>query len=167
MLPYYDSNNITCYNTIVTTKIQKGRIKKQPRKLPGAAAPKEYKSRESKLYSTVYLRVYRQTKVFYESLIGNSHRKPFVKSKYFDTKVFLDEFWAVILRRNLADRRLRLAFYLCAIDLIRNSKCAPHEKYDSGRTLYEFYGIAKNGERFVVHIRRGKNGLYFMSCFPK
>jgi hypothetical protein len=84
-----------------------------------------------------------------------------------NSKVFLDEFWLQILKRNLADRRRRLAFYMCAIDLVQNSRNEPVMKYESGRQLYEFYGIAKNGEEFAVHLRKSKNHVYFVSCFPK
>ena len=129
--------------------------------------PKYFQSKYPKLYSTVYLRVYNQTKTYYESLIKNPRRKPHIKSKYFDGKVFLDEFWTQILKRNLADRHRRLTFYYCAIDLIQHSKYTPQIKMKSGKKLYEFYGIAKNGEKFAVHIRRSPRGeSYFMSCFP-
>ena len=126
-----------------------------------------FKSKHSKLYSTVYSRVFCSARLYYESLIQNPRRKPYVKSKFFDKKVFLDEFWTQILRRNLADRRRRLSFYICAIDLIQNTRCEPVIKYEVGKEFYEFYGIAKNGEKFVVHMRRSKENIYFMSCFPK
>jgi hypothetical protein len=128
----------------------------------------EYQSTETKLYSTVYLRVLARASGYYKSLITNPRRKPNVRSKYFDhKKVFLDEFWTQILFRNLADRRRRLAFYICAIDLIKNSKCAPEIKYEKGKKLLEFRGIAKNGEKFAVHLRQSKDNIYMMSCFPK
>jgi hypothetical protein len=126
-----------------------------------------FQSKQSKLYSTVYSRIYNYTKSYYESLIQNPRRKPYVRSKYFDGKVFLDEFWTQIFRRNLADRRRRLAFYVCAIDLIQNSRNEPEVKYEMGKELYELYGIAKNGEKFAVHLRKSKKNIYFMSCFPK
>ncbi|MDR1300095.1 MAG: hypothetical protein LBK50_00075 [Candidatus Nomurabacteria bacterium] len=128
---------------------------------------KYFQSKQSKLYSTVYLRVYNQAKSYYESLIQNPRRKPFVRSKYFNRKVFIDEFWSQVRRYNLADRRRRLAFYLCAIDLIKNSRYEPTIKYESGKKLYEFYGIAKNSEKFAVHFRKSREHVCFVSCFPK
>jgi hypothetical protein len=129
---------------------------------------KHYHSVKSKLYSSVYARVHHQAMAHYESLINNPRRKPCVRSKYFDNKkVFLDEFWTQILRRNFADRRRRLAFYVCAIDLIKNTRCEPEIKHESGKKFYEFYGVAKNGEKFVVHLRQSKDNIYMVSCFPK
>jgi len=128
---------------------------------------KYFQSSESKLYSTVYIRVYNQAQDYYESLIQNPKRKPYVKSKYFDSKVFIDEFWVQLLSRNLGDRRRRLVFYKCAIDLIKNSRFEPQIKTKSGQKYYEFLGHTKDGEMFAVHIRENsRGGLYFMSCFP-
>ena len=128
---------------------------------------KYFQSSESKFYSTVYIRVYNQAQDYYESLIQNPKRKPYVKSKYFGSKVFIDEFWVQLLSRNLGDRRRRLVFYRCAIDLIKNFKCAPQIKNKSGQKYHEFRGYTKDSEVFAVHIRENsRGGLYFMSCFP-
>ena len=113
--------------------------------------------------------------VFYEARqifrkYDSKRRLPYVRSKYFDgQKVFLNMFYIHLGQKSQKEQRKRIAFVLCAIDLLQNSRVAPAiEPNENNKSLYyRFYGKTKSGENFSVQVMKDKkSNRYFMSCFP-
>ena len=103
---------------------------------------------------------------------GNSKRKIHVRSKYFKKKkVFFTNFWDHLFQKPIAQRKHRLRFFPCAVELIKSSQYSPTQRINSSKsseTLYRFHGITHSGQRFVLQIKKGSNGNFqLMSVFPK
>ena len=120
-----------------------------------------------------YGEVYPVVLATYKEIKKRTKRKPYVRSAYFQKqKIFLDYFWEHLHQKNSRDRVRRLKFYLCALDLIKNSKCQPHSLDNINKRsvmLHRFYGITKEGVEFSVQIMADKRSgkKYFISVFPK
>ena len=131
-----------------------------------------YVTREILLSGTSYKDVYRKAIMIYNKIKSKSKRRPYVRSKYFNNeKVFLDYFWDHIRSKSFKDRTRRLKYYLCCLDLIRNSKTHPnintHSK-ESNEKLYRFSGTTLNNNIFFVQIKTNrKNQKFLISVFPK
>jgi hypothetical protein len=113
--------------------------------------------------------------IFYEARkifrkYDNKRRLPYVRSRYFEKqKVFLSMFWRHLNSKDPLERRRRIPFLLCAIDLIQNSPVGPviTNLDESKDVYYRFYGKTRSGNKFVVQvIKDKKSNRYFMSCFP-
>jgi hypothetical protein len=100
-----------------------------------------------------------------------TRRRPSVKCQVLGgNKVFIGEYLAHQNQKMRLDKLRRLKFFPCAIDLIENTTEKPTEKtLRSGETLYRLYGIAGNGQRFVVQISKNPktDNRRLMSSFPK
>ncbi|MDR1300331.1 MAG: hypothetical protein LBK50_01340 [Candidatus Nomurabacteria bacterium] len=98
-------------------------------------------------------------------------RRPSVRCKAFEnSKIFIGEYISHQNQKKRADRLRRLKFFPCAIDLIENTTEKPTEKVlKSGEVLYRLYGIAGNGQKFIVQISKNQNtgNKRLMSSFPK
>jgi len=131
-----------------------------------------YRTKTAKLAGTDYHEVIRKARRVYKDIASKSKRKPYIRSAYFKKeKVFLDYFWQHLQEKNWRDRRRRLHFYTCALDLIRNSHIAPVTVRNPNRPsekLYRFSGITKNKEVFVVQVKEdvNRNEKYFISVYP-
>lgn len=99
-----------------------------------------------------------------------SKRRPHIKSAYFNKeKIFLDNFWPHLNQKNPMDRKRRLKFFECAVELIQNSKGKPiFEMKDkiSKEALYRFVGRVGN-QYFVVQIKEDlqRKQKFLMSVF--
>ena len=107
----------------------------------------------------------------FKELKGKSKRKLSIKSRYFNKdKVFLDFFWDHLLQKPLAQRKDRLRFMPCALELIHLNTLKPSVKTNPHKPeeqLYRFYGKTPQGSRFVVQLKKTAQGsLQFMSAFP-
>jgi acyl carrier protein phosphodiesterase len=133
---------------------------------------KIYTTKVKRLPGTDYAEVYSKAKNLYKAISSRTKRRPYVRSAYFgNEKVFLDYFWDHIFKKNFSDRKRRLGYYACALDLIQNSKIAPISKInpeDSLETLHRFSGVNGNSEEFFVQIKEDmKTGQkHFISVFP-
>jgi hypothetical protein len=98
-------------------------------------------------------------------------RRPSIKCKVLgNDKIFIGEYIAHQGQKMRIDKLRRLKFFPCAIDLIKNTTEKPTEKVlRSGEVLYRLYGIAGNGQKFIVQISQNpKTGnKRLMSSFPK
>lgn len=99
-------------------------------------------------------------------------RVPYIRSAYFaKNKIFLNTFWDHLNQKSPKERVLRLKLYKCAMDLLRNSTCAPdtiHTFVDMDMALHRFYGQTASGQHFCVQVKENKrtNRKDFMSVFP-
>ncbi len=106
----------------------------------------------------------------YNRLNPKSKRRPHIKSAYFNgEKIFLDNFWPHLNQKNHADRKRRLKFFECAIELIKNSKGKPiYENRDqiNKEAFYRFIGY-KDGKYFIVQIKEDlkRKQKFLMSVF--
>jgi len=132
-----------------------------------------YKSNKQKIAGTSFSEVNKTAKAIFNRAKARTRRTPYLRSRYFKKeKVFLNLFWNHLYKKNKRDRVRRLKFYDCALDLIVNSHHNPEtrdnfEKKDE--LLHRFYGVSKNGEKFVVQIKENKRTKRkdLMSVYPE
>ena len=132
---------------------------------------KVYRTKVRRLPGTSYGELIAQARRVYHIEEKRTKRQAYARSAYFKhDKVFLNQFWTHLNQKSQVDRKRRLYFYACALDLIRHSRIAPSSKPSPdkrGVTLHRFAGITQAGELFFVQISENKKGRkYFMSVFP-
>jgi len=131
-----------------------------------------YKTTKDIIHGSEYKNIEREARKSHNRIASHTKRNPYIKSKYFkNEKIFLNYFWNVLHQRNWQDRKRRLIYYDCAIDLLRNTTLASYTSQDPddpNLLQHEFYGITENGREFVVHVREDKRNdrKSFMSVFP-
>lgn len=128
-----------------------------------------YNSRSKRNSGRTYIEVERAARRVYKELAANTKRTPYIRSAYFGKqKIFIDLFWQHLNQKRRHDRRRRLLFYECALELIQNSHLTPDAKLSAGDTVFRFYGITPEKELFCVQIKKEKRSgaYYFMSVFP-
>jgi hypothetical protein len=85
-----------------------------------------YKSRYASLSGSHSRELYQKAHAAQRALMKSSRRKAYVRSKFFKLqKVFLDTFWIHLSQKNSGERRRRIAFFVCALDLIKNTTNQP------------------------------------------
>lgn len=133
---------------------------------------KAYQTKIKKLPGTSYKEVIKKARHLYHIEERRTKRLPYVRSAYFKKdKVFLNQFWSHLSQKRERDRKRRLYFYACAIDLIRHSRIEPVSKTNPNKkseTVHRFAGITKEKELFFVQIAENQRtgNKYFMSVFP-
>jgi hypothetical protein len=119
-----------------------------------------------------YSTVERQARKVHNNIAAKSKRQPYVRSKYFEgDKIFILTFWAHLNQKPRSDRKRRLKYYECAIELLVKSNVSPTIKSNpnkNGNTVYRFYGVDPNGKMFIVQINedRRTGNKHFISTFP-
>lgn len=103
-----------------------------------------YQTKAKKIVGNDYFKTYDSAFNIYQKIKRRTKRKPYVRSKYFkNNKIFLDYFWQHLHQKNWRDRRRRLRFYPCALDLLQNSQIAPISKQNPenrSEILHRFIG---------------------------
>lgn len=106
---------------------------------------------------TNYKELYPQARTYYISLIDNSKRRPYIRSQYFSKqKVFIELFWVHLSQKNTSERRRRIKFIACGIELLRLSRVSPTLKQNVDRKqelLYRFTGITPSGQIFYIQVK--------------
>lgn len=132
-----------------------------------------YKSKYGKLPGTSYEEIAKSARREYHIAQKRTPRRAaYVRSKYFkNDKVFINQFWEHLNQKSKTERQGRLKYFLCALDLIRNTKAAPTSISSNDQpniTLHRFQGLTKNNESFSVQVKENKrtNRKDFMSAFP-
>ncbi len=119
-----------------------------------------YKTKKQKISGTSFKEVNKTAKIIFKQITSKTKRTPYIRSKYFKKeKIFLNLFWSHLFEKREKDRVRRLKFYDCALDLIKNSTHDPETRENfqkKDELLHRFYGVAKNGEKFVVQIKENK-----------
>jgi len=132
---------------------------------------KFYKSKKNRLPGTSCQELNREAKNFYKGIKSRTKRTPYVRSRYFrNEKVFLTLFWAHLAEKNEKDRARRLKFFICALDLIKNSTIDPETRENfqkKDELLHRFYVLIKGGEQFVAQVKENKRSRrkYFISVY--
>ena len=107
-------------------------------------------------------------KVFH-NIEKKTKRRPYVRSKFFNKeKIFLTQFWQHLEKKNFGDRKRRLKFYRCALELVQFSMVGPTSRKEGGEILYRFSGKSPNNELFYVQIREDSRvkEKHLISVFP-
>ncbi len=132
-----------------------------------------FRSKQSKLPGTNYKEVYKKAKDIYSLIEKKTKRQPYLRSVYFKKqKVFFSLFWKHLFDKQPYDRARRLKYFVCAIDLIRNSKISPTTKTNPNKRselLHRFTGKSNDGSIFYVQIKEEpkKKKLNLISIFPE
>jgi len=120
-----------------------------------------------------YKVIYKTAYASYKLLVTNPRRSPYVRSCYFGKeKIFLEVFWIHLSQKSWRDRKRRLKYFSCAIDLIKNSLSDPVsviEVKDKKSILYRFSGFSNSGKLFCVQIKHDKKSdrKWLISVFPE
>lgn len=120
-----------------------------------------YRTQIKKIAGNDYFEIYDSAFKIYQRIKKRTKRKPYIRSKYFkNNKIFLDYFWSHLHQKNWRDRRRRLRFYPCALDLLKNNQIAPVSKQNSENSseiLHRFIGQTKDNETFYVQVKENIN----------
>ncbi len=129
-----------------------------------------YKCKQETIRGENYAEIVRKARRIYHDLSRQTRRDPFIRSPHFNKeKVFLNSFWDHLNTKRQKDRKRRLKFYGCAIELIERNRLRPGAPFKSKtEQLFRFKGISADGQQFIVQIREElKTGRkYFTSVFP-
>jgi hypothetical protein len=132
-----------------------------------------YQSQVKRLAGSSYYEVQQHALTIFHRIKHQTKRRPYIRSVYFNKqKVFFDYFWQHLAQKSFKERKRRLQFFACAIDLIQYSKHNP-VSFDNPMQLQEilhrFTGRSKDSLIFYVQIKENKktNQKYFMSVFPE
>jgi len=134
---------------------------------------KQYKTKAGKLTGKDYPDLYKKAFSLYRQIKRKTKRKPYIRSFYFrKDKIFLDLFWQHLHQKNWRDRKRRIRYYPCAIELIRHSHIDPvstDNPNNPSEILHKFSGITHDGSIFYAQIKENKrnNQKYLMSVFPE
>jgi hypothetical protein len=133
---------------------------------------KIFQTRTSKIAGTTFKEIYKKAFYLYKDIKKKTKRKPYIRSIYFNKeKVFLDLFWSHLFEKNYWDQTRRLKFFICAIDLIKNSRFEPASKENPNKPseiLHRFAGMSAENDLFFVQIKEEKRSgkKWFISVFP-
>lgn len=98
-------------------------------------------------------------------------RRTYIRAQYFHKeKIFLSIFWEHLYDKSPKERKQRLRYYKCALDLLEHSKVPPTRRINPNKEteiLYRFLGEVQN-ELFAVQVKEDLNSghKYFISVFP-
>lgn len=124
----------------------------------------------SPLFSTNYSKIKKQALLIIKDIESRTKRRPYIRSRYFhNQKVFTNLFLSHLFKKNYADRKRRLKFLPCAIELIEKSTIQPDIRREriTHDNLYRFYGKTKGNLKFAVQIKESsRNNKYLISVFP-
>lgn len=130
-----------------------------------------YRTKAKKLPGSNYAEVKKEALILFNQIKKKTKRRPYIRSAYFNKqKIFFDYFWTHLFQKRPEERLERLRFFLCAVDLIKNSRNVPTSKdnvNNRSEILHRFEGQTRNKETFIVQIKEDKKTgrKYFMSCF--
>lgn len=133
---------------------------------------KIYQTKSSKLSGSSYSEIERQARKLHNAIAKRTKRNAYVRSVYFKKdKIFIKLFWEHLNQKPQRDRKRRLKFYACAIELLLHSPYEPSTKPNpNGRheIVHRFAGLTKEGDLFYVQVKEDKrtDSKHFISVFP-
>ena len=134
---------------------------------------KLYKTKVGKLSGKNYPDLYKKAFYIYKQIKQKTKRRPYIRSSYFrKDKIFLELFWQHLHQKNWRDRKRRIRYYPCAIELIRHSRIdsvSTDNPNNPSEILHKFSGITLDKNIFYVQVKENKrnNQKYLMSVFPE
>lgn len=136
------------------------------------SSSKIFKSKYSTFPGTSHDEVIRRAHREHNAIKRRTKRQPYVRSRYFSKdKIFLNIFWNHLVQKRRGEQTARARYYLCAIDLLRNTSFDPDSIFGyekPNEILHRFSGTTKAGDLFYVQVRQNKKTgrKDFMSVFP-
>lgn len=133
---------------------------------------KPYQATAKKISGRSYAEVERSARRLHKQIAARSKRNPYIRSAYFRRdKIFIKLFWQHLNQKPEHDRKRRLKYYICAIELLREGRVEPVSKENpnkAGEILHRFAGLSADNELFYVQVKEVKRtgNKYFMSVFP-
>ncbi|OGM24348.1 hypothetical protein A2715_02435 [Candidatus Woesebacteria bacterium RIFCSPHIGHO2_01_FULL_39_32] len=109
---------------------------------------------------------------FFKALMHKTKRQLYIRSAYFGKKkIFFTYFWKHLYQKSPRQRRIRIVYLPCAIELIQKCRNAPDSMINTSKEIemfHRFTGITKEKELFYVQIKENikTDRKEFMSVFP-
>ena len=109
---------------------------------------------------------------FFKALMHKTKRQLYIRSAYFGKKkIFFTYFWKHLYQKSPRQRRIRIVYLPCAIELIQKCRHAPDSMINTSKEIemfHRFTGITKEKELFYVQIKENikTDRKEFMSVFP-
>ena len=130
-----------------------------------------FHSKYDKLPGSDYSELTKAMWRIYNDIRKRTNRKPYIRSPYFKkSKVFLETYIQHLNQKTRRDRMRRIRYFLCGVDLLRNSREIPESRSSPNsrsEIVHRFAGKTKSGEIFYVQVREDRRGnKYLMSIFP-
>ena len=116
--------------------------------------------------------VVKKAQSVYSILIRKTKRRAYIRSAYFNKqKIFFSFFWKHLYQKPQRQRRIRIVFLSCAIELIQRCRNKPESIINTSKKVeifHRFTGITKSKEIFYVQIKENikTDRKEFMSVFP-
>jgi len=116
--------------------------------------------------------VTKRAQKYFNVLMRRTKRQPYIRSAYFGKKkIFFTYFWKHLYQKPPKQRKIRVMFLPCAIELIQKCKNAPESIINTSKQVeifHRFTGVTKDTEIFFVQIKENRrtDRKEFMSVFP-
>ena len=86
----------------------------------------KYHTKVEQLRGAGYPELYAKALNLYKEIGKRTKRRSYIRSAYFQKdKIFLEIFWQHLHLKNWRDRKRRIRYFPCAIELIQHSRCDP------------------------------------------
>jgi len=131
---------------------------------------KIYQSKLGKLSGSSYGELIKNARKIYHNIEKQTKRTPYIKSAYFkNQKIFVNLYFDHLNQKSILDRKRRLKYFECGIDLIKKSHFTPDIRQNpnnKSEKLYRFYGATIDNDLFYVQIKENQRGnKFYMSSF--
>ncbi|MBW3569057.1 hypothetical protein KY385_02915 [Candidatus Parcubacteria bacterium] len=133
---------------------------------------KAYQAKNQKLPGTSYREIEPRARHLYNIERKRTKRNAYIRSAFFkNDKIFLTRFWNHLSQKRQRDRKRRLKYFPCGLELVRHSRIEPVSKENPNKRseiLHRFVGITPDKEIFFVQIIEDKKSgnKYLISIFP-
>jgi hypothetical protein len=130
-----------------------------------------YKTKATKISGANYIDIERKVRREYNTIARRTKRRPYVRSAYFrKDKVFLNLFWTHLNQKYCSERKRRLKYFSCGIELLRHSTLSPTTRENPNgkdELVHRFYGLTSDKTIYCVQVKENrKTGAKFlMSIF--
>ena len=132
-----------------------------------------FRVKSSKISGATYLDIERKARKSYQIIAHHTKRIPYVRSAYWrKDKIFLNLFWTHLNQKYRAERKRRLKYFDCGIELLRHSTIEPETRDNPNGTnelVHRFSGQTADGQIFWVQVKENKRtgAKWLMSIFSK
>jgi hypothetical protein len=132
-----------------------------------------YKVKSAKITGSTYLDVERKVRKSYQAIARRTKRTPYIRSAYWrKDKIFLNLFWTYLNQKHRSERKQRLKYFDCGIELLRHSVIESETRDNpngKNELVHRFTGQTADGDIFLVQVKENKRtgSKYLMSIFKK
>ncbi|MCL2451741.1 hypothetical protein FWD20_02605 [Candidatus Saccharibacteria bacterium] len=129
--------------------------------------------KSAKISGATYIDVEHKARKSYQTIVRRTKRTPYIRSAYWrGQKIFLSLFWTHLNQKYRSERKRRLKYFDCGIELLRHSTFEPETRDNpngANELVHRFAGQTHDGQIFWVQVKENKrtSAKYLMSIFPK